>query len=129
ILASCWGLIATFLSYKALRVNKLKVPAQYSSQQCAKCGHIHSNNRISQSEFVCIVCKYTENADLNAARIIAKRGIEKVLEFAKSQSVSSESPPVGTRESARRGRVRPHNPTVSEAARNPATLADISANC
>lgn len=75
ILASCWGMIATFLSYKALRVNKLviKVTPYKSSQECAKCGHTHPDNRLSQSEFFCIVCEYTENADLNASQVIAMR--------------------------------------------------------
>jgi hypothetical protein len=54
ILARCWGLIATFLSYKALRLNKLtlKIPPKFTSQEYAKCGHIHSDNRLSQDTFI-----------------------------------------------------------------------------
>ena len=108
ILNSCWGQITTFLSYKTFRLNKLtiKVPPKFTSQECAKCGHIHPDSRLSQSEFVCAICNYSENADLNAAKVIAKRGIKKILEFSKPQSASSESSPVGTRGSARRGSVR-----------------------
>jgi len=125
ILASCWGLIATFLSYKALRVNKLviKVTPYRSSQECAKCGHIHPDNRLSQSEFVCKICQYTENADLNASQVIAKRGVKLILEFSKSQDVSSESPLAGTREWARRGTVRPKKSSISLAARNSASFS------
>jgi putative transposase len=47
ILSSCWGLFVLFLSYKARRNGKLviKVPPQFSSQECAQCGHIHPDNR------------------------------------------------------------------------------------
>lgn len=132
ILASCWGLIATFLSYKALRQNKLflKIPPQFTSQECAKCGHIHSYNRTSQDKFICAVCNHSENADLNAARVIAKRGLRKILDFSKPQSESSESPPVGTQGSARRGNVRRFKQRLN-AAQEPATLlvAETSANC
>jgi len=125
ILASCWGLIATFLSYKALRINKLviKVTPYKSSQECAKCGHIHKDNRLSQSEFICKICQYTENADLNASQVIAKRGVKQLLEFSKSQSVSSESPLVGTRERARGGTVRPKKSSISLAARSSASFS------
>ena len=81
ILSSCWGLFFLFLSYKARRVGKLviKVPPQYSSQECARCGHIHPDNRPSQAEFVCQRCGLKENADQNASRVIAQRGIRFLL--------------------------------------------------
>lgn len=133
ILASCWGLITTFLGYKAIKVNKLviKVPPHHSSQECANCGHIHPDNRLSQSEFVCKVCNYSENADLNAARVIAKRGVKLILDFSKPQSVSSESLSAGTRKIARGGTLRPKKPKVSQAAQNSdcLLLSEINANC
>lgn len=81
ILASTWGQTKIYLSYKALRRGKLsvEVPAFFSSQECAQCGHIHPDNRISQSEFVCQSCGYQANADHNAAQVIAKRGVRLVL--------------------------------------------------
>ncbi len=83
ILSSCWGLTATFIAYKAIKLNKLviKVQPKFSSQECAKCGYIHPDNRLSQSEFVCKACNSTENADLNAARVIAKRGVKLLFGF------------------------------------------------
>jgi putative transposase len=133
ILTSCWGLIATFLAYKAIKQSKLliKVPPHETSQECSKCGHIHPDNRLSQSEFVCVVCNYTENADLNAAKVIAKRGIKLLLEFSKSQDVSSESSSAGTRRSARSGTVRPKRAILAKAARNSESLSfsERSANC
>lgn len=124
ILNSCWGLVSTFLSYKAIKVNKLvvKVPPRFSSQECAKCGHIHPDSRMSQSEFICAICGHADNADRNAAKVIAKRGVRQILDFSKSQDVSSESLLVGTRERARRGIVRPKKTKVSKAARNPASI-------
>ncbi|MBP7493397.1 MAG: transposase, partial [Rhodoferax sp.] len=37
----------------------IEVPAFYSSQECGSCGHIHKDNRVSQSEFVCQNCGHT----------------------------------------------------------------------
>ena len=42
-------------------------PANYSSQQCSKCGCIHKLNRQNQEIFKCIECGFTLNADLNAS--------------------------------------------------------------
>jgi putative transposase len=81
ILASTWGQTKVFLQYKARRAGKLviEVPAFYSSQECGACGHIHKDNRVSQSEFVCQSCKHTDHADHNAAKVIAARGVKQLL--------------------------------------------------
>ncbi len=81
ILASAWGTVVSFTRYKALRQGKLviTVPPPYSSQECAVCGHINPDNRLSQAEFVCQDCGHTDNADHNASVVIAKRGIQKLL--------------------------------------------------
>jgi putative transposase len=50
-----------------------RVQAAYSSQECAMCGFVHKGNRPSQAAFTCLRCGHTENADVNAARNIAKR--------------------------------------------------------
>ena len=47
--------------------------AEYTSQQCSKCGYIHKDNRKTQERFKCIHCGYEENADLNASINIRKR--------------------------------------------------------
>ena len=47
--------------------------AEYTSQQCSKCGHIHKDNRKTQEKFKCINCGYEENADLNASINIRER--------------------------------------------------------
>lgn len=78
ILGAAWGQTNVFLQYKARRQGKLviAVPPFYSSQECAACGHIHQDNRISQSEFVCLSCGNVDHADHNAAKVIAQRGVK-----------------------------------------------------
>ncbi len=92
ILASTWGKSKEFLSYKARRAGKLviEVPAFYSSQECAACGHTHQDNRPSQAEFVCQRCNHTDHADHNAAAVIAKRGVRLVLSGACVQKKSQK---------------------------------------
>lgn len=54
--------------------NKVKlVASHYNSQTCSQCGHVAKENRRSQSEFVCVACGYSENADVNAAKNILSR--------------------------------------------------------
>ena len=84
ILSFGWGLFVVLLSYKARKAGKLviKVPPHYSSQECARCGHVHPDNRPSRAAFVCQRCGLTDNADDNASRVIARRGIRLLLEGA-----------------------------------------------
>ena len=81
ILNSAWGLIGILLRYKANHAGKvcIKVPPGFTSQECAKCGHIHPDNRQTQSRFVCQACGHTANADQNAAEVIKKRAVEEIL--------------------------------------------------
>jgi putative transposase len=78
ILQSSWGLTAQCLGYKAERANKLvvKVPAQYSSQECSRCGHTSPDNRPTRARFVCTACGFTAHADANAAKVLVHRGIQ-----------------------------------------------------
>lgn len=57
----------------------VEINPQYTSQRCSVCGHIHSDNRMSQSEFVCTNCGTELNADYNAAVNIATEGIEDII--------------------------------------------------
>jgi putative transposase len=82
ILASAWGEAKMFTKYKALAAGKLciEVPPHHSSQECSQpsCGHTHADNRVSQAQFVCQRCGHAENADVNAGRVIARRGAQAV---------------------------------------------------
>jgi len=70
ILRSGWGLLVSRLEEKAPgRVEKIS-PA-FTSQRCSACGHVDSESRESQARFVCTVCGFVCNADVNAARNIA----------------------------------------------------------
>ena len=70
ILASGWGILIRRLEQKAPgRVQKIN-PA-FTSQRCSACGHVAGENRKSQAVFACTACRYTCNADLNAAKNIA----------------------------------------------------------
>ncbi len=70
ILAQGWGTFARRLEDKASgRVEKVN-PA-FTSQRCSSCGHVAAESRKNQALFVCVACKFTLNADLNAARNIA----------------------------------------------------------
>ncbi|MBI5222930.1 IS200/IS605 family element transposase accessory protein TnpB [Candidatus Micrarchaeota archaeon] len=64
-----------FLRYKSVALGKtvLCVNPKYTSQTCSNCGHCEKTNRLL-SRFKCKKCKFELNADLNAARNIAKLG-------------------------------------------------------
>lgn len=81
ILDKGWYKLENYLKYKALRAGKVcfKVSAQFTSQECANCSHIHPNNRLTQSVFKCESCGYSDNADANAAKVIKQRAIELIL--------------------------------------------------
>lgn len=55
-----------FLNYKTLEIGScvLKVPANYTSQRCPKCGRIHKENRNHKlHEYICDACGYRSNDD------------------------------------------------------------------
>lgn len=81
ILSSSWGKVLDFTQYKALRANKLaiEVPPHHTSQECSQCGFTHADNRPDQARFICQRCGFHTNADDNASRVIAKRGIKVIL--------------------------------------------------
>jgi putative transposase len=70
ILQSGWGKLVHRLQEKAPgRVERIH-PA-FTSQRCSACGHIAADSRESQALYRCVVCGFTCNADVNAARNIA----------------------------------------------------------
>ena len=81
ILDKGWYKLEEYTKYKSRRACKsfFKVHANYTSQECADCGHIHPDNRKSQDKFICESCGYSENADRNASEVIKKRAIKLIL--------------------------------------------------
>ena len=53
----------------------IEVHPAYTSVTCSSCGHRDKASRQSQAVFICTNCGAKENADLNAARMIAGKGI------------------------------------------------------
>ncbi|HEV2878691.1 MAG TPA: transposase, partial [Candidatus Eremiobacteraceae bacterium] len=74
ILDAGWRQFANMLLAKAEEAGRavVFVKAQYSSQTCAECGYVASENRRSQASFVCGRCRHSDHADVNAAKIILK---------------------------------------------------------
>jgi IS605 OrfB family transposase len=64
-----------FLEYKTADagVKLVVVNSKNTSRMCSVCGYINKKNRRSQSEFKCLTCGHSENADLNAAKNISNR--------------------------------------------------------
>lgn len=73
ILDTGWGDLRQMLGYKSGRL--IAVNPAYTSQTCAACGTVDATNRPSQAKFVCVHCGHTDNADLNAAANIRRRGL------------------------------------------------------
>ena len=77
ILEQSWGSLYAKIEYKAASagVRFVRVPPHHSSQTCAECGVVDAASRQSQAAFHCQHCGHTGNADVNAARIILRRGL------------------------------------------------------
>ena len=70
--------LGNFIAYKAKRVGlpTIFVDPRNTSRTCSECGHCDKANRKSQSCFLCLKCGFQTNADYNAARNIACKGLE-----------------------------------------------------
>jgi transposase len=90
ILASGWGQVGRRIKEKAEAsgVRVIEVPAAFTSQTCAACGHVARENRKSQAVFQCQACGHEANADVNAAVVIRERGI-KMLALAAGHAVAA----------------------------------------
>ena len=76
ILDQGWSMFATMLEYKQDWHGGavLRVPAHHTSQACPCCGHVAKENRLTQAEFVCVDCGFSENADLVGAMNVLAKG-------------------------------------------------------
>ncbi|MXW47530.1 MAG: transposase, partial [Gammaproteobacteria bacterium] len=72
ILKTGWYKLERVLAYKT---TVQKVAPHYTSQRCSRCGVTDRNNRRTQSEFRCVGCGHSDNADVNAAKNILALGI------------------------------------------------------
>ena len=85
------GEVRRQLEWKSARLNRtfVKVDAAYTSQRCSACmrhpldadaprssdGTAFAHGRLSQASFVCPLCGWRENADVNAAKVIRALGV------------------------------------------------------
>ena len=76
ILDQGWGMFFEMLNYKQDWNGGMviKVPPQHTSQTCPCCNHVAKENRLTQADFVCVECGYSNNADLVGALNILARG-------------------------------------------------------
>ena len=67
--------LRAFVAYKAEAAGLpvVTVDPAYTSRTCSGCGHCARGNRKSQSQFVCLRCGLTLNADFNAALNVKTR--------------------------------------------------------
>lgn len=56
------------------------IDPRYTSQRCSVCGYIDRENRPEQATFICKACGFEANADYNAARNIATKDIDQIIE-------------------------------------------------
>ncbi len=77
ILDAGWGIFLRVLSAKAESAGRtvVAVDPRYTSQRCARCGHVATGNRVIQAEFRCLACGHQAHADVNAARNILRAGL------------------------------------------------------
>jgi putative transposase len=77
ILDQGWGMFFDMLTYKQDWNGGMviKVPPHHTSQECPRCHHVAKENRLTQAEFVCVECGYTENADVVGAINVLTRGL------------------------------------------------------
>jgi IS605 OrfB family transposase len=67
--------LGMFIAYKAqiAGVPVVRVDPRNTSRTCLECGCIDKRNRPNQATFSCISCGFVSHADINAARVIARR--------------------------------------------------------
>ena len=84
ILRQGWAEILTMLAYKARKagIRFISVWPAHSSQTCSNCGVVDPKSRRTRERFACTACGHEENADINASRVIAQRGLAKLRERA-----------------------------------------------
>ena len=78
ILDQSWGRLYDKVEYKAARagIRFVRVPPHNTSRACSACGAIDAASRRSQAVFRCTSCGHVLNADMNAATIILRRGLD-----------------------------------------------------
>ena len=82
ILQQGWAEILTVLAYKARKtgIRFISVWPAHSSRTYSNCGTMDPKSRRTRNHFDCTTWGHRENADINASRVIAQRGLAKLRE-------------------------------------------------
>jgi putative transposase len=79
ILDAGWGVFLTILTSKAESADRevIAVNPANTSRTCPapECGHLAKENRLTQADFVCVICGYTANADVVGALNVKRIGL------------------------------------------------------
>ena len=88
--------LRTFATYKATMAGLpvMLVDPRNTSRECSACGFISKANRTSQSHFKCLQCGHDDNADKNAAKVIAVRGALSAALLLQTSPGLATSPPI-----------------------------------
>ncbi len=78
-----WGQLVEFIQYKAAHQSKtwVLVNPRNSTQECSRCGYVLTGERqltLNDRIFRCPACGNTMDRDVNAARVILKRGLSEI---------------------------------------------------
>ena len=72
-----WGVFLDFVAYKAESAGRtiIRVDARNTSRTCPQedCGHVATENRVTQEKFQCVACGFTDHADRVGALNVAIR--------------------------------------------------------
>jgi putative transposase len=73
------GRLGDYITYKANADGKavIEVSPYNTSRECNECGSLNTS-RPNQADFICHNCNHKDNADNNAAKVIAKRAVIKI---------------------------------------------------
>jgi IS605 OrfB family transposase len=79
ILERGWGELRRQLDYKTAWYGSMlvEVDPRHTSQTCSVCSVVDASSRESQARFRCRACGRSDNADVNAARVILARALER----------------------------------------------------
>ncbi len=112
------GNLRVYLEQALRKLGKMlvAVPAHHSSQECSECGFTHANNRPNQETFLCQRCGHADNADINASKVIKKRGIALILSAGSADCARRVPKPTGPGRGAVR-RVKGDQPSAASVTR------------
>ena len=94
ILDAGWGMLLATVTYKASSASRevVAVDPRNTSRTCHVCGYCEKANRKTQSDFKCLQCGYSANADLNAARNIRAKGVVKLPMVGRALALAYKPP-------------------------------------